>query len=122
MEPTGYPELDALLPRLAVVGTLGPEALDAERIAILGRKQGALTALLKTLPDLEPDRRKSFGAAVNRVKQAFEAAFDQPAGGTTGSLRSQPLHWLITHLSNPMVTVSEVAYLAGRWTAVKRIH
>lgn len=84
MEPTGYPELDALLPRLAVVGTLGPEALDAERIAILGRKQGALTALLKTLPDLEPDRRKSFGAAVNRVKQAFEAAFDQPAGGTTG--------------------------------------
>lgn len=76
MEPTGYPDLDALLPRLAAIESLAPDALDAERIALLGRKQGALTALLKRLPDLPPDERKAFGAAVNRLKSAFEAAFD----------------------------------------------
>ena len=88
MEPTGYPDLDALLPRLAALEALGPDALDAERIAVLGRKQGALTALLRRLPDLAPEERKAFGAAVNQVKQAFEAAFDPRSGGTAGGLTS----------------------------------
>ncbi len=76
MEPTGYHELDQLLPRLAAIDRLTGDAVEAERIAILGRKQGAVTALLKTLPDLPAEERKAFGAAVNRVKQAFEAALD----------------------------------------------
>ncbi|MEZ4457827.1 MAG: phenylalanine--tRNA ligase subunit alpha [Gemmatimonadales bacterium] len=75
MEPTGYPELDQLLSRVDAVAGLSAEALETERIAVLGRKQGTLTALLRKLPDLPPDDRRAYGAAVNRVKAAFEAAF-----------------------------------------------
>jgi phenylalanyl-tRNA synthetase alpha chain len=75
MTPTGYPELDALLPRLAAIRTLAPAALEAERIAILGRKQGLLTQALRALPTLPPEERKRFGAEANRLKAAFEAAF-----------------------------------------------
>jgi phenylalanyl-tRNA synthetase alpha chain len=67
MQPTGHPDLDALLPRLAAVSGLDAEALAAERIAVLGRKQGALTAVLKTLPSLPPEERKRFGGEANRL-------------------------------------------------------
>ncbi|HEV8356042.1 MAG TPA: phenylalanine--tRNA ligase subunit alpha [Gemmatimonadales bacterium] len=76
MQPTGYPDLDALLPRLAALPGLDAPALAAERIAILGRKQGALTAALKALPGLAGPERKRFGAEANRLKQAFEAALE----------------------------------------------
>ncbi|MBX3145516.1 MAG: phenylalanine--tRNA ligase subunit alpha [Gemmatimonadales bacterium] len=85
MEPTGYSELDALLPRLEALAALDAAALDNERIALLGRKQGVLTALLKSLPTLAPEERKPFGAAVNRLKQAFEAAFESREAALTGS-------------------------------------
>ena len=54
MDHTGYPDLDALLPRLAAIPSLDREGLDAERIAILGRKQGALTAALMVAGVLLP--------------------------------------------------------------------
>ena len=85
MEPTGYSELDALLPRLEALAALDAAALDNERIALLGRKQGVLTALLKSLPTLAPEKRKPFGAAVNRLKQAFEAAFESREAALTDS-------------------------------------
>jgi phenylalanyl-tRNA synthetase alpha chain len=72
---TGYPELDALRPRLEAVPTLGPAELEAEEIAILGRKSGLLTAALKRVSALPVEERKRFGAAVNGLKLAFEAAF-----------------------------------------------
>jgi phenylalanyl-tRNA synthetase alpha chain len=72
---TGYPDLDALLPRLEAIPTLGPDALEAEHTAILGRKSGALTAALKTVATLPVEERKRFGAAVNQLKARFEAAF-----------------------------------------------
>lgn len=75
MDPTGYPQLDTLLPRLDAVARLDASGLATERIAVLGRKQGALTAAMKTLATLPIEERKQFGEAVNRVKQAFEAAF-----------------------------------------------
>ncbi|HET9275976.1 MAG TPA: phenylalanine--tRNA ligase subunit alpha [Gemmatimonadales bacterium] len=75
MESTGYPELDALLPRLAAVGGLEPEAFEAERVAVLGRKQGALTAALRSVSAMAPEERRRFGAEANRLKLAFEAAF-----------------------------------------------
>lgn len=75
MQPTGYPDLDALLPRLAAIGSLNADALEAERVAILGRKQGVLTQALRALPKLDPSDRKRFGAEANRLKEAFEAAF-----------------------------------------------
>jgi phenylalanyl-tRNA synthetase alpha chain len=72
---TGYPDLDALLPRLDAVPTLGPAEHEAEEIAILGRKSGSLTAALKRVATLPVEERKRFGAAVNRLKAQFEAAF-----------------------------------------------
>jgi phenylalanyl-tRNA synthetase alpha chain len=79
MEPTGYPELDALFPRLDAVASLDAAGLEAERIAVLGRKQGALTAAMKRLATLPPEERKRFGAEVNRVKAAFEVALEARA-------------------------------------------
>ena len=75
MNPTGYPQLDILLPRLAAVAQLDAPGLEAERIAVLGRKQGALTAAMKLLATLPVEERKRFGAEVNRVKEAYESAF-----------------------------------------------
>src|SRR5690606_37784404 len=79
-----YPDLDALLPRLAAVATLDAAGLEAERIAVLGRKQGLLTHLLKRLPELPVEERKSFDAAVNRLKEEFEAALEARSQALAG--------------------------------------
>jgi phenylalanyl-tRNA synthetase alpha chain len=72
---TGYPDLDALLPRLEAIPALTAEALEAEQIAVLGRKSGELTAALKRVAALPVEVRKRYGAAVNQLKGRFEAAF-----------------------------------------------
>ena len=72
---TGYPDLDGLLPRLEAIPALAAEALEAEEIAVLGRKAGALTAALKRVATLPIEERKRYGAAVNQLKARFEAAF-----------------------------------------------
>ena len=64
--------LDALRPRLAAVAGLDAAALEAEQVAVLGRKSGALTALLRSLPNLAPEERRTVGAAANELRQAFE--------------------------------------------------
>jgi phenylalanyl-tRNA synthetase alpha chain len=74
-EPTGYPDLDTLLPRLDAIPSLGPDALAAEIIAVLGRKSGVLTAALRSVATLPVEQRKAYGAAVNRLKARFEEAF-----------------------------------------------
>lgn len=74
-DPTGYPDLAALLPRLQAVPTLGLEDLEAEIIAVLGRKNGVLTTALKSVAALPLDQRKLYGAAVNQLKAQFEEAF-----------------------------------------------
>ena len=89
-EPRHDPsDLSPLRARLARVGALDAAALAAERIAVLGRKGGELTALLRTLPSLEADARRAFGAAVNEHKQAFEAAFDARAGALDAARRAR---------------------------------
>ncbi|MGH7560381.1 MAG: phenylalanine--tRNA ligase subunit alpha [Gemmatimonadales bacterium] len=70
-----YPDLDALLPRLEAIPGLDPDRLAAERVAVLGRKQGALTAALRAVAGMSPEDRRRFGAEANRLKEAFEAAF-----------------------------------------------
>ena len=74
---TGYPDLDALQPRLEAIPTLSADGLEAEHTAVLGRKSGLLTAALKTLAALPVEDRKRYGAAVNQVKARFEAAFTE---------------------------------------------
>lgn len=74
-EPTGYPDLDALLPRLEGVPSLGLDGLEAELISVLGRKNGVLSAALRSVATLPVDQRKAYGAAVNQLKSQFEEAF-----------------------------------------------
>src|SRR5688572_18259415 len=89
MQSTGYPQLDALLPRLDQVPALDSAALDAEHTAILGRKAGALTEASKSIPTLPPEQRRGFGAAVNQVKAAFEQAFEQRRAALAEEARRQ---------------------------------
>src|ERR1700730_17065181 len=59
---------------LAGVAAAGDEAaLEAVRVAALG-KNGAVTALLKTLGTLSPDERKSQGPLINGLKDRVNAA------------------------------------------------
>jgi len=51
---------------------VGREALDAARVALLGRKQGLLTTLMAALPALPTEDRRAAGAAMNATKQALE--------------------------------------------------
>ena len=51
------------------------DALDAARVALLGRKQGQLTALMALLAGLPADDRRPAGAAVNAAKQTLELTF-----------------------------------------------
>jgi len=76
LEPTGYPDLDALLPRVERISALDAVQLEAEEITLLGRKSGAITGLLKRLPTLPLEQRKPFGAAVNRLKAEAEARIE----------------------------------------------
>ncbi len=70
-----YPALVALKPRLAAVASLDATALAAEETAVLGRKQGVITSLLKEVATLPIEEKRTFGAAVNALKLEFEAAF-----------------------------------------------
>jgi phenylalanyl-tRNA synthetase alpha chain len=65
----------ALRARLAAVAALDLPALEAEEIAVLGRKQGELTARLKALASMPVESRREAGAALNALKLEFEAAF-----------------------------------------------
>ena len=47
-------------------------ALEEARVALLGRKQGALTTLIGTLTALPAEDRRAAGAAINAAKQMLE--------------------------------------------------
>ncbi len=71
-------DLDALLDeaRAAVAAAGDPQALDAVRVAFLG-KSGRVTAQLKSLGRLPKAERPAAGQAINRVKQAIQALLDE---------------------------------------------
>jgi phenylalanyl-tRNA synthetase alpha chain len=71
-----HPALARLAERLARVPALGAAELEAEHVAVLGRKSGELNALLKSLASLPLDERKAVGAEANRLRAGFEAAFE----------------------------------------------
>ncbi|MBM4186540.1 MAG: phenylalanine--tRNA ligase subunit alpha [Gemmatimonadetes bacterium] len=74
---SAYPELAALMAESDRIATLDGPALEAKRIALLGRKQGLLTALFRDLPGRPVDDRRPYGAALNDVKAALESAFER---------------------------------------------
>ena len=52
------------------------DGLTSARNTLVGRRSGRLTGLMAELPSLPQSDRREAGAAVNRVKQALEAALD----------------------------------------------
>jgi len=74
----GAPSVDAL--RQQFRARLDAASTDADLKAIadefLGRKSGAVTALLKGLGALAPEERRAVGAAANTLKQEITAALD----------------------------------------------
>jgi phenylalanyl-tRNA synthetase alpha chain len=61
----------------AVEAADDPEALEAVRIAWLGRKAGRVTALMKAIPTVPPEERAAFGQAVNALKTAVAERLEQ---------------------------------------------
>jgi phenylalanyl-tRNA synthetase alpha chain len=59
----------------AIAQAIDPAALEAQRVALLG-KSGRVTALLKTLGALDPEARKARGAEVNALKAAINQAIE----------------------------------------------
>ena len=70
------PGFQVLRERLQRVPALDAAELAQERIAVLGRKGGELTRLLRSVAGMDDAGKRAFGAAVNALKRDFEAAFD----------------------------------------------
>ncbi|MGH7091311.1 MAG: phenylalanine--tRNA ligase subunit alpha [Stellaceae bacterium] len=67
----------------AVAAAESREALEAERVAALGRK-GVVTELMKGLGALDPAARRDRGQALNRLKEEVEAALAAAAEHVEG--------------------------------------
>ena len=61
--------------RAAVEQAADPAALEAVRVAVLGRK-GTLTDLMKNLGTMAPEERRAYGAAVNALKDELTALIE----------------------------------------------
>ncbi len=75
-----------------IAGAADGAALQALRVAYLGRGSGQLNALLRGLGALPAEQRKQAGAAVNAARAAVEEALSARAaalGGGSGAARSQ---------------------------------
>jgi phenylalanyl-tRNA synthetase alpha chain len=71
--------LDGLRERLREIPQADERRLQELRTEILGRKNGVLTEILKALPTLDAETRKSVGGRANLLKREFEEAFDARA-------------------------------------------
>ena len=60
----------------AVDSASGPDALEAVRVAFLGRKDGKVSGILRRLGELSAEERPPVGAAANRVRDSLQAAID----------------------------------------------
>ena len=67
------------------------DALQRLRTEYLGRKAGRVTAILKSLPTLEPDARRAVGQAANETKAALESALaEAEAAAAAGAQAPAP--------------------------------
>jgi phenylalanyl-tRNA synthetase alpha chain len=73
-------ELAAIARRVDEIAGADAHQLDALKTALLGRKAGALTAILRSVAELPPDDKRRIGSAANalkaRIEQALEARQD----------------------------------------------
>ena len=71
--------LDGLRERLREVPQADEHRLQDLRAEILGRKNGALTDIIRSLPQLDAESRKAVGGPANTLKRDWEAALDARA-------------------------------------------
>ena len=71
--------LDGLRERLREVPQADGRRLQDLRTEILGRKNGALTDIIRSLPKLDAESRKAVGGPANTLKRDWEAALDARA-------------------------------------------
>jgi phenylalanyl-tRNA synthetase alpha chain len=88
---TSFDELQAEA-LAALAAASGAAALDAWRAHWLGRQDGRVTALLRSVKDQPGDQRASFGAACNNLKKSLEGALE----GRQEALRTAELSQLTT--------------------------
>ncbi len=74
----------------AVAVADSPDSLTAARNALVGRKSGQLSSLMASLPGLDQVDRREAGAAVNRVKQALEAALEAARAKLAAAMPAGP--------------------------------
>jgi phenylalanyl-tRNA synthetase alpha chain len=67
-------ELAAIAGRIDEIAGADAHQLDALKIELLGRKAGALTAILRSVADLPPEEKRRIGSAANQLKLTLESA------------------------------------------------
>jgi phenylalanyl-tRNA synthetase alpha chain len=70
-------ELAAIAGRIDEIAGADAQQLDALKTALLGRKAGALTAILRSVAALPPDDKRRIGSAANALKIRIEEALDR---------------------------------------------
>ena len=86
-------------------------AIDAWRVAWLGRQDGRVTGLLRSVKEQPPESRAAFGAAANQLKQTLESAL----AAHNGAIRKDALRELSTKAALDVT-------LPGRPQAMGRLH
>ncbi|HEU4565432.1 MAG TPA: phenylalanine--tRNA ligase subunit alpha [Gemmatimonadaceae bacterium] len=76
--------------RDAVLRAGDADALAAARTALVGRKSGRITELMRLLPTLPPEARRDAGAAVNRAKESVEEALSEREAALAASAPPPP--------------------------------
>jgi phenylalanyl-tRNA synthetase alpha chain len=80
---TGYADLDSLAERVARLATLEGKELEAEEIALLGRKSGLITTRLKSLAKLPLEERRTYGARLNELRVRADGILVQKRAAST---------------------------------------
>jgi phenylalanyl-tRNA synthetase alpha chain len=73
-------ELDQVAEAAKRIATADAKELAALKTELLGRKAGILTRLLRRLPELPPEERRTVGARANQLRRELEAAFEAREG------------------------------------------
>jgi phenylalanyl-tRNA synthetase alpha chain len=67
-------QLDDIAQAIDRIAKAGARELDELRTALLGRRAGALTLLLRSIPQLAPEERRAVGQRANVLKREIESA------------------------------------------------
>jgi phenylalanyl-tRNA synthetase alpha chain len=82
-QTTGYPDLDSIARRVEDMASLEGKALEAEEIALLGRKSGLITTKLRSLAKLPLEERRSYGARLNELRVKADAILAEKRAAST---------------------------------------